>query len=177
MNEIIVYADGWLKYLSEVYRCSLGAGGLIDKTDKREGDNKTPIGEYPLRRVFWRENKLSSAPKTNLELNKITQNMGWCDDVNSDDYNRLITLPTDFSHEKLHRNDDVYDIIIELGHNDNPIVKNLGSAVFMHIARENYKPTEGCVALAKHDLLDLLEKISDNTMIKILDENYPLTEK
>ena len=93
--------------------------------------------------------------------------MGWCDDPNSNFYNKEIKLPTIFSHEKLYRKDNLYDLIVVLDYNMHPIIKNKGSAIFIHIAKKNYKPTAGCIALKKEDLIKLLGLIKKNTKIYI----------
>ena len=93
--------------------------------------------------------------------------MGWCDDPKSIDYNKQIELPSKFSHEKLYRNDNLYDLILVLNYNTNPIVKNKGSAIFLHITNDSYKKTKGCIALKKDDLIQLISKISEKTKIKI----------
>jgi len=93
--------------------------------------------------------------------------MGWCDDPISRFYNRQIKLPSKYSHEKLYRNDDLYDLIAVLNYNTNPIIKNKGSAIFMHIAKNSYKKTEGCIALKKKHLINILGQIKKNTKIKI----------
>ena len=93
--------------------------------------------------------------------------MGWCDDPRSKDYNKIIKLPTPYSYEKLHKRDNIYDIILVLNFNMKPIIKNKGSAIFIHVAKRNYKKTEGCVAIRKTSLLKILKKINKNTLVKI----------
>jgi L,D-peptidoglycan transpeptidase YkuD (ErfK/YbiS/YcfS/YnhG family) len=93
--------------------------------------------------------------------------MGWCDDPNSKNYNQLINLPSKYSHEKLFKKNNIYDLIIVLNYNMKPIIKNKGSAIFIHVAKNNYQPTQGCIALKKNDLLKLLSKISKNIKINI----------
>ena len=105
--------------------------------------------------------------ETLIKKNKIKKNMGWCDDPNSRFYNKLINLPTKYSHEKLYRNDGLYDLIVVLSYNTNPIIKNKGSAIFMHIAKNSYKKTKGCIALKKEHLIKIISKIKKNTKIKI----------
>ena len=93
--------------------------------------------------------------------------MGWCNDPKSKDYNKLIKLPSSYSYEKLYKKEQTYDIIIVLNYNMNPIIKNRGSAIFIHISRKNYKKTEGCIALKKIDLLNIIQQIKKNTVVKI----------
>ncbi|MBE9555576.1 MAG: L,D-transpeptidase family protein [Proteobacteria bacterium] len=151
--EISVTAPGELECGGRVYRCALGPGGIVG--DKVEGDGGTPAGAFTLRRVLYRPDRLGR-PITSLPIEEITADQGWCDDPGHPDYNRQVSLPFSASHENLWREDAVYDVIVTLGHNDNPPVPGKGSAIFMHVARPGYEPTEGCVALALPDLLDVL---------------------
>ena len=100
----------------------------------------------------------------------IKKNMGWCDDPRSKAYNKIIKLPSNFSYEKLYRKNNIYDIILVLNYNMNPIIKNKGSAIFIHISKKNYKKTEGCIGLKKTHLLKILEIIEKNTKVKIVSQ-------
>lgn len=133
--------------------CALGRGGVV--TDKREGDGATPIGSFALRRVFYRADRMA-LPATALDVTSIAPSDGWCDDPASADYNRLVRLPHVASHETLWRDDALYDLVVVLGHNDDPPRPGAGSAIFLHVARPDYAPTEGCVAIRRDDLLALL---------------------
>ena len=93
--------------------------------------------------------------------------MGWCNDPRSSKYNMLVKLPSMYGHEKLYKKENVYDIILILNYNMRPIIKNKGSAIFIHIAKKNYKKTEGCVAIKKTHLLKIIKKIKKNTKVKI----------
>lgn len=150
---ITVSPEGYVSWGQERARCALGKGGV--RTDKREGDGATPVGEFPLRRVLYRADRIAR-PTTALDCAPIDPEDGWCDDPSSPDYNRPVRLPHPARHERMWREDGVYDIVVVLGHNDDPPVPGLGSAVFMHLARPGYAPTEGCVALEREDLLRLL---------------------
>lgn len=154
---IQVISNNTLEFKGKVYRCALGKGGV--KTDKREGDGTTPTGTFALRSILYRADRIN-APQTLLPLTALKETDGWCDDPEHPDYNRPVTLPFQASHEKLWRDDHIYDIIVVLGHNDDPPEPYLGSAVFFHLAREGYKPTEGCVALTLKDMLEVLEGVS-----------------
>lgn len=136
-------------------RCAIGKGGVT--VDKKEGDHKTPLGTYKLLHLYFRPDKVKK-PDTDLPVTEITAALGWCDDPGFPDYNRLVALPFPGSHEKLWRDDDLYDVVVEIGHNHNPPIPGKGSAIFIHIAYENYKGTEGCIALRKVDLLKLLAR-------------------
>lgn len=163
-NEIVVFSEGFLHWDNEIYRCALGRDGF--KENKREGDGATPAGIFKLREVWYRADRVAR-PKTKLPTKEIQPNDGWSDDSKSPNYNQPVKIPTEGSHEKLFREDDVYDLVIPLGYNDEPPVPGLGSAIFMHIARPTYSPTEGCVALSKEDLLKVLETCDSETTIRI----------
>jgi len=156
--------SGILRWKEREYKCALGKGGI--KQDKIEGDGATPAGEFPLRAVFYRLDKLPEL-KTGLEKRILEESDGWCDEPTDPNYNKLVKLPYPSSAENLWRNDDLYDIIVVVGYNDNPPVQGKGSAIFMHVARENYSPTAGCVALSKTDLLEVLKDINEETTIRI----------
>lgn len=158
MSDILVTSNGILKFGGLSFRCALGKGGVQPEADKREGDGATPLGRYPLRQVLYRPDRLAM-PQTRLPCVALTPLSGWCDDPADPAYNRPVTLPYAASHEKLWRDDHVYDVIVVLGHNDDPPVPGLGSAIFLHLARPDYSGTEGCVALAQADLLTLLAAV------------------
>jgi L,D-peptidoglycan transpeptidase YkuD (ErfK/YbiS/YcfS/YnhG family) len=161
---IIVKKSGYLKYKNLKFRCALGKGGVKKKTI--EGDNITPKGIFKIIKIYYRPDKIKKI-KTLIKKIKIKKNMGWCDDPNSRLYNKLINLPTKYSHEKLYRNDNLYDLIVVLSYNTNPIIKNKGSAIFMHIAKNSYAKTKGCIGLKKKHLIKIVSKIKKNTKIKI----------
>ena len=93
--------------------------------------------------------------------------MGWCDDPKSNNYNKLIKLPYVYKHEKLFRKENIYDIILVINYNMNPVKKNKGSAIFIHVAKNNFEKTEGCIAIKKLDFKKLLKEVSPNTKVKI----------
>ncbi|WP_083901201.1 L,D-transpeptidase [Azospirillum sp. B4] len=133
--------------------CVIGQGGVI--ADKREGDGGTPVGRFPLRRVLYRPDRVP-APATALPVAALAPTDGWCDDPTHPDYNRPVTLPFAAGHEVMWRDDAVYDIVVVLGHNDDPPVPGLGSAIFMHLTRPDRAATAGCTALDAADLRLLL---------------------
>jgi L,D-peptidoglycan transpeptidase YkuD (ErfK/YbiS/YcfS/YnhG family) len=139
-----------------VRRCAVGRGGIGFK--QREGDGITPSGQWPLRRVFFRGDRLDPPP-TILPVEKIDTDDAWCDITGDPNYNRLVRLPYATLNERLWRDDHLYDVIAVVGFNDSPVVQGKGSAIFLHVAREDYSPTEGCVALALDDLLTALEQL------------------
>lgn len=146
--------------------CAIGRSGMIAAALKREGDGASPAGLWPMRRVYYRADRLNQ-PETRLPTTQITQSQGWCDDPASPDYNRLIKRPASVSHELMWREDHVYDVVVELGHNDSPPVPGLGSAVFLHVAKPDYTPTQGCIALALDDLLKVLKLCGPETHLEI----------
>ncbi|WP_169566583.1 L,D-transpeptidase family protein [Sneathiella limimaris] len=157
---------GILLFREKRYDCALGKAGVTHL--KKEGDHASPIGTFPLRSVYYRQDRLPEPPETHLPLHPISQTDGWCDDPQLPEYNRKVSLPFTGSHEVMAREDHLYDIVVILGHNDNPPVPGEGSCIFMHVATEEYSGTEGCVALAKADLLELLKTVSTDTLIEIL---------
>ena len=161
---IIVKKSGYLKYKNFKFRCALGKNGIGKKI--KEGDNITPRGTFKITKIYYRPDKIKKLI-TFFKKIKIKKNMGWCDDPKSKFYNKQIKLPYKFSHERLYRIDNIYDIIAVLNYNINPIIKNKGSAIFLHIAKNNYKLTAGCVAIKKNNLIKLLKIIKKNTKVKI----------
>ena len=146
-------------------KCALGKRGIGNK--KKEGDLITPKGCFKINEILYRPDKVKNLI-TKLRKKMINKKMGWCDDPKSKKYNQLIKLPFKFNFEKLYRNDDIYDIVFVLSFNTNPIIKNKGSAIFIHIAKRNYSPTKGCVAIKKDDIKKLAREINRKTIVKIL---------
>ena len=146
-------------------KCSVGKRGIGLK--RKEGDLITPKGKYKIKYILYRKDRVKIQSKIKKII--IKKEMGWCDDPSSEKYNKLIKLPSMYKYEKLYRKENVYDIIIVLNYNMSPIVKNKGSAIFIHVARKNYKKTEGCVAIKKAHLLKITKDLKNNT--KVLIEN------
>ena len=161
---IIINKYGYLKYKNLKFRCALGKAGIGKK--KIEGDNITPKGSFDIVKIYYRNDRVKKIP-SKFKLIKITKKMGWCDDPNSKKYNQLINLPTNCKYEKLYRKDNVYDLVIVLDYNIKPTIKNKGSAIFIHVARQNYKKTAGCIALKKNHLKKLIKTIEKNTKVII----------
>ena len=166
INKFSAAAAGQFHINEHSVRCAIGKGGVRPAGDKREGDGASPLGIWPIRYVFYRPDRIST-PETALELVPLTPDDGWCDDPSSDFYNQHVKLPFEPSHEKLWRDDHVYDVIVVLGHNDDPPVANMGSAIFMHLARADYSGTEGCVAVALPDMLDFLALAKPGDAVEI----------
>lgn len=161
---IRVFSNNVLEYRGRHYRCALGRGGV--RANKHEGDGATPVGRYPLKRLYIRRDRVAEI-ETALPVTPISRNDGWCDDPARPEYNRPVKLPYAGSFEHMYREDHVYDLVIEVGHNDSPPVPGVGSAVFIHVAKADYAPTEGCIALSPDDLTALLADWSINTEIEI----------
>ena len=144
---------------------ALGPGGVT--SNKREGDGATPIGGFALRRVLYRPDRLAR-PETDLPVAALRPEDGWCDDPDDAAYNRPVRLPYGASHERLWRDDGIYDVIVVLGHNDDPPVPGRGSAIFLHLARPGFVPTEGCVALTNSELLSVLSfcRVGDSVRVE-----------
>jgi L,D-peptidoglycan transpeptidase YkuD (ErfK/YbiS/YcfS/YnhG family) len=156
--------SNYLIYNGNKFRCSIGNGGF--SSQKKEGDRCTPSGIFQITDVFYRQDKITNL-SSNFKLKKISPLDGWCDDPNHKKYNTKIQFPFSYSAEKFFRQDDVYDIICVTNHNQNPIIPGAGSAIFIHIAHDNYSATEGCIALKKSDLQEILLTMSKNTNIEI----------
>jgi L,D-peptidoglycan transpeptidase YkuD (ErfK/YbiS/YcfS/YnhG family) len=161
---IIINKSGYLKFENLKFKCALGKAGVGKK--KIEGDNITPKGTFEIFKIYYRSDRIKKM-YSKIKLFKINKKMGWCDDSNSKKYNQLIKLPSKYTHEKLYRKDNVYDLIIVLNYNMIPIVKNKGSAIFIHVAKKKYKKTAGCVALKKKHLVKLIKNIKNKTKIII----------
>lgn len=144
--------------------CALGKHGQT--YFKKEGDGKTPNGRWRPVQCLYRPDRISR-PKTALPTRPLKKNDGWCDAPHDRNYNRPVNWPYTASAEHLWRDDELYDIIIILNHNQRPRIQHRGSAIFMHVAKPGYPPTEGCLALAKPDLLRLLPHITPSTRIYI----------
>ena len=164
MSELITVSGGFLSWPGGRVRAAIGKGGL--SIDKREGDGATPIGTFPLRTLWYRADRVG-VPAAHLDRFSISQSAGWSDDPSDPDYNRPVRLPHAYRHERLWREDGLYDLIVPLGYNDDPPVPGLGSAIFLHCARPDYAPTEGCVAIARADLVALLAVCGGGTWIDI----------
>ncbi len=149
----ILVTDDTLLWNGRTVRCAVGRGGV--RVDKREGDGATPAGRFPLVHVWYRPDRIPP-PSGGLPAAAIASDMGWCDDPADPAYNQPVRLPFAASHERLWRDDGLYDLLAVIGYNDRPVVPGRGSAIFLHVARPDFGPTEGCVALALADLAELL---------------------
>ena len=167
-----VFADGWIKLPRRYAPCSLGSAGVKVSHLKTEGDGASPAGVWPLRRVLYRPDRVRE-PDTGLPVAAIAPDDGWCDAPDDPAYNRQVKLPYPASAEALWRDDEIYDLVVVLGHNDSPVVPGAGSAIFLHLARPDYAPTQGCVALAAGDLEDLLHQARPGDVLVISADAAP----
>ena len=155
----------FISYNNYKAKCAVGKRGISIK--KKEGDFITPKGTFKIREIFYRKDRVQNLI-TRLKKTVIRKNMGWCDDPKSKKYNKLIYFPFKHSAEKLYRRENIYDIILVLNFNMNPVKKNKGSAIFIHVAKKSFQPTQGCIALNKFELIKLVKSIKKNTVVKII---------
>jgi len=151
--DLVVDSSGFAAWSSWRMRCALGRSGISDQ--KREGDGATPVGAFPIRRLLFRPDR-ETRPTTILPSVTISREDGWCDAPRDKAYNRPVHLPYPASAERLWRDDHLYDLLVVLGYNDDPVVPGQGSAIFLHLAAPDFAPTAGCVALKRDDLLTVI---------------------
>lgn len=147
-----------------VVACAIGRAGI--KRDKREGDHATPAGDFRLLGCFFRKDRVLRKAWS-PPMRPVRPSDGWCDDPESALYNRRVVLPIQAGHEKLWRGDNLYDLVIVLDYNIHPRRKNRGSAIFLHCARQDFVPTEGCIALRLDDLRRLLPRLAKKAVLTI----------
>jgi L,D-peptidoglycan transpeptidase YkuD (ErfK/YbiS/YcfS/YnhG family) len=155
---------GWLTGGLLTIPVALGRGGIL--ANKREGDGGTPRGMFHARQLWWRADR-HVRPRTFLPVRPITAKDAWCEDPDDRHYNRPLRLERDRSGDRLRREDHLYDFIVEIDHNSRPRIAGRGSAVFLHLARDNFGPTAGCVSMTKTAMLRLLRRLSPQTRILI----------
>jgi L,D-peptidoglycan transpeptidase YkuD (ErfK/YbiS/YcfS/YnhG family) len=158
-------ADGWLDLGGRRVRCALGGAGVTPAAQKREGDHASPAGVWPIRRVLYRPDH--GTPATALPTQAMERDDGWCDDPDDPAYNRPVKLPQRASFEKMWRDDRLYDLVVVLGHNDDPPRPHMGSCIFLHLAKPGYAPTEGCVAVSREDMEALLARAQPGDAVEI----------
>jgi L,D-peptidoglycan transpeptidase YkuD (ErfK/YbiS/YcfS/YnhG family) len=146
--------------------CLIGKGGFIAAEAKREGDGATPLGRWLIRAVLLRPDRVAAVAGLRLPRRWLRADDGWSDDIADPAYNRPIRHPHAYSAERLWREDEAYDVILVLGHNDAPPVAGAGSAIFLHCTAA-HEFTEGCVALAKADLVGMLPTLSPGDAVEI----------
>ena len=163
---ITVYQNSELHFQNRIYKCAIGRNGI--KKNKIEGDGCTPAGKYSLGPLYYRSDRIKKL-KTYFNTISIEKNMFWSDDPQSEHYNKLIRFK-DSSYENLFKINHTYDIIIVIKYNTDPIIKGKGSAIFIHLAKKNFSPTSGCIALKKKCILEILEKLNITDKIKIISD-------
>lgn len=141
-----------------------GKGGV--RANKREGDGASPVGTFPLLHAYYRPDRLTT-PRSGLSLTSLRPEDGWVDDPADPNYNRPVKLPYPGHHEELWRADGLYDIVVVIGYNTDPVVPGAGSAIFLHVARPDLAPTEGCIATGREELVRLLPLLGPGSMITI----------
>lgn len=159
-------SDGFVDLGDRRVRCALGPAGVKPAAEKREGDGASPAGVWPIREVWYRPDR-GAPPATVFRLHAIAEEDGWCDDPADPAYNRPVKLPYPASAEALWREDGIYDVVVVLGHNDDPPVPGMGSCIFLHLNRPGYPPTQGCVAVARKDLEVLLARARPGDAVEI----------
>jgi L,D-peptidoglycan transpeptidase YkuD (ErfK/YbiS/YcfS/YnhG family) len=159
-------ADGFIDIAGRRAPCALGKGGVKPAAEKREGDGASPAGAWPIRRVLYRPDK-GAAPESAFPTAPIERDDGWCDAPGDPAYNRPVKLPYPASAEHMWRDDGVYDVVVVLGHNDDPPVPQMGSCIFLHLNRPGFTPTEGCVAVTREDLEALLRAAKPGDAVEI----------
>jgi len=159
----ILINKNYLTYNKLKIKCAIGKKGIGNK--RKEGDLITPKGQFRIKYILYRKDRVKISSK--LKKKVIKKNMGWCDDPKSKQYNKLIKLPFVYRHEKLYKKENMYDIILVLNYNMNPIKKNKGSAIYIHIAKNNFKKTEGCIAIKKNQILRIVKEVEPNTQVII----------
>tara|TARA_Y100001958_G_C20998910_1_gene383508 strand:- start:221 stop:712 length:492 start_codon:yes stop_codon:yes gene_type:complete len=161
----IIIKNKYLLFQNYKVKCSIGKRGIGIK--RKEGDLITPKGTFKIKQILYRADRIN-LKKTKIKKKIINRKLGWCDDQNSKNYNKLIQYPFKFSSEKLYRSDNIYDIILVLNFNMNPIKKRKGSAIFIHVAKKNFSSTKGCVGIKKTFLKKITELIDKKTLVQII---------
>ena len=154
----------FLVYKGYKIKCSVGKSGISSM--KKEGDLSTPKGVFKLGSLYYRKDRINT-PKCKIKKRILLKKMGWCNDSKSKNYNKEIKFPFKYKAERLYRKDGIYDLFINIKYNFRPVIKKKGSAIFLHLSDDRYKPTEGCVAITKKDFLKILPLITKDTKISI----------
>ncbi|MGH6989840.1 MAG: L,D-transpeptidase family protein [Stellaceae bacterium] len=163
--DLIVFEDGHAEWGGRRFPCAMGRGGI--RRDKREGDGATPAGSWRMRALLFRPDRVARTPLTGLPLRALRPEDGWCDDPADPLYNKPVKLPYQAHAEAQWREDGVYDLIIVIGYNDDPPRPGTGSAIFLHLARPDFSPTEGCIALARDDLSVVIREANTGSWVVV----------
>ncbi|KKJ77099.1 ErfK/YbiS/YcfS/YnhG family protein [Kiloniella litopenaei] len=175
MDLIVQSSNGkWQASLGDkTWSCAIGKNGTVPAKEKVEGDGKTPIGSWALTKILYRADRISLEQRKmigkSIEIAPLCQRDGWCDEPEDPYYNKAVIVPYTSSYEVLWKEqENTYDLIGLLSHNSNPVIPGLGSAIFLHVAKPDMTPTEGCVALEINDLLELLSLLDNGSKIKVI---------
>jgi L,D-peptidoglycan transpeptidase YkuD (ErfK/YbiS/YcfS/YnhG family) len=164
---LVVSSDGWLKAGEKFYRAVYGVGGIGPK--KGEGDKVSPEGTWPLRRVFYRADRIEK-PITKLPIEAITPAHAWCDVPGDPKYNQFVMLPYPCNEGRLWRDDNLYDLVVVIGYNDDPVIDGKGSEIYLHVVRSDYAPSAGCASVSLSDLLEILPHLSADSTLTFTSE-------
>src|SRR5215469_14961884 len=159
---LVVFADGYLQAGEKIYKAVYGRGGIGPK--ETEGNRVSPIGVWPLRKAFYRADRLNR-PSTGLSIEALTPAHAWCDVQGDPKYNQLVMLPHPVIDQKLWREDHLYDVVVVIGFNDCPVIDGKGPAIFLHVARPDYSPSAGCAALSLPDLLEIMPMLDNDSTL------------
>jgi L,D-peptidoglycan transpeptidase YkuD (ErfK/YbiS/YcfS/YnhG family) len=168
MSDLLVLPDNLAIWRGMPLRCAIGRGGRLPAAEKREGDGATPIGAWPMRELLYRADRVTLPIVSPLPSRALARDDGWCDAPLDPLYNQPVHHPYPASAERLWREDAVYDLIVPLGYNDEPIIAGHGSAIFLHCATPDYEPTAGCVALSHADMLLVLQTATIESCVRII---------
>src|ERR1700756_4124510 len=160
--ETLEYREGRLHWSRGSAVVAVGRAGV--RADKHEGDGAPPAGTYPLVSILYRPDRVAP-PASQLPVKPLAPSDGWVDDPADANYNRPVSLPYTASAEQMWREDDLYDLLVVIGYNMGPVVPGAGSAIFLHIARPDFAPTAGCLAVKREVLFAVLPLLGPGSQI------------
>jgi L,D-peptidoglycan transpeptidase YkuD (ErfK/YbiS/YcfS/YnhG family) len=158
--------QGLLQAGNRVFSCALGRGGI--SAIKREGDGATPLAGMRILEGYFRDDQFAGARRTRLAMTPIGADLGWCEVPGDRNYNRPVKIPYGASHERMRRDDRLYDVCLVLDWTIRPRRRGCGSAIFFHLARPGFTPTQGCVAVSRRTMARLLPLLSNRTVVKVM---------
>ena len=158
--------QGFLQAGNLVFPCALGRGAI--SANKREGDGATPLAAMRIREGYFRDDQFSGARRTRLKMTPIGASLGWCEVPDDRNYNRPVKIPYAASHERMKRDDRLYDVCLVLDWNISPRRRGRGSAIFFHLARPGFTPTQGCVGVSARTMARLLPFLSERTVMRVI---------
>lgn len=165
-KDLIVKTPNTAAWGGLTFRCAIGSSGLVSPQAKTEGDGGTPIGKWPMREIIYRADRLH-LPRVSLPIRAMLPTDGWCEIPTDANYNKRVQHPYAVPVDEMWRDDYLYDIVVPLGYNDDPVIPGKGSAIFLHLARRDYAPSAGCVTLALDDLLTVLREAEAGSAVEI----------